>query len=150
MSSAFPPPPSDVFEHRERVRWSDCDPLGIIFYGAYVRILEAAEHECFRACGLPYDELRVRKGVWLPRKAFRIEFHAPAAMDELLAIHTWFSRVGTTSLTLRFEVLRAEDLAPRASAELTVVSVDKGTIAKRPLPDFVKAAIARYTAPPTR
>jgi len=146
MSTAFPSPPSDVFEHRERVRWSDCDPLGIIFYGAYVRLLEAAEHECFRACGLPYDELRVRNGIWMPRKAFRIEFHAPAQMDELVTVRTWFSRVGTTALTLRFEVARADDQAPRASAELTIVSVDRETMAKRPIPAFVKSAIARYTA----
>ena len=27
-----------TFEVLDRVRWSDCDPLGIIHYGTYVRL----------------------------------------------------------------------------------------------------------------
>ena len=74
------------FVVHERVRWSDCDPLGIIYYGAYIRFFEIAEHEMFRAIGLPFDTLRAIRGVWLPRKAFQEEFSAPAAMDEMIVV----------------------------------------------------------------
>ena len=134
------------FAVAERVRWSDCDPLGIIFYGSFVRMFEAAEHEMFRAAGLPYEVMRVQRHVQLPRKAFAVEFHSPAQMDELLEIQVGIAKIGTTSLTFRFEVYRSGDgeALHRASATLTVVCVDKESITKRPLPDFVKDALAPF------
>lgn len=132
------------FRISDRVRWSDCDPLGIIHYATYLRLFEVAEHEMFRACGLSYETLRIAGGVWLPRKALQAEFHSPAHMDEPLEIDAWFSRVGETSLTLRFEVYREGDRAHRASGTLTVVCVHKDTMAKYRLPDDVREKIARY------
>ncbi len=135
------------FRLQERVRWSDCDPLGIIYYGAYVRYFEAAEHEMFRAAGLPYDVMRVQRHVQLPRKAFSVEFHSPAQMDELLDVEVGVAKIGTTSITLRFEAYRASDRAHRATAMLTVVCVDKASITKRPLPDFVRDALSPFLVP---
>lgn len=134
------------FSVKDRVRWSDCDPMGIIQYGTYLRFFEIAEHEMYRACGLPYEVLRVAGDVWLPRKALQMEFHSPAHMDEAVVIESWFSRVGTTALTLRFEVYRESDRAHRASGTLTVVCVHKDSLAKYPLPEKVRSAIAKYVA----
>lgn len=143
MSEAEPAPKLP-FAVRERVRWSDCDPLGIIYYGAYIRFFEAAEHEMFRAAGLPYDVMRVQRHVQLPRKAFQVEFHSPAQMDELVEIRAGISRIGQTAITMRFEVYRVDDGAHRASASLTVVCVEKESITKRPLPEFVRVALTPY------
>lgn len=134
------------FSITDRVRWSDCDPLGIIHYSTYLRLFEVAEHEMFRACGLPFERLRKQGGVWLPRKALQVEFHSPAEMDELVVIEAWFARVGTTSLTMQFEVYRDGDRMHRATGTLTVVCVNKDTLAKYPLPDEVREKIAPYTA----
>lgn len=136
--------PKLPFSVQERVRWSDCDPLGIIYYGAYVRLFEAAEHEMFREAGLPYDFMRVERKVQLPRKAFHVEFHSPARMDELMEIQVGVSRLGETSLTMRFEAYNTADGTHRASATLAVVCVEKATVAKRPLPDFVKEALRPF------
>jgi acyl-CoA thioester hydrolase len=135
------------FSIHDRVRWSDCDPLGIIHYSTYLRLFEVAEHEMFRACGLPFETLRKQGGVWLPRKALQVTFHSPAEMDEPVEIESWFSRVGETSLTMRFEVYREGDRAHRATGELTVVCVQKDTMGKYPLPADVRAKIARFVEP---
>ena len=132
------------FSIQTRVRWSDCDPLGIIWYGSYLRYFEAAEHEMFRAAGLPYEVLRVEREVQLPRKAFQVEFRSPAEMDELLDVEVGVSKIGNTSLTMRFEAYRASDRAHRASATLTVVCVEKSSISKRSIPDWVKDALKPY------
>ncbi|MDH5233464.1 MAG: acyl-CoA thioesterase [Gemmatimonadota bacterium] len=141
MSDVTPELPIVV---QERVRWGDCDPLGIIYYGTYIRFFEVAENEMFRAAGLPYHVLRVERQVQLPRKAFQVEFHSPAEMDELMEIRVGVSRIGETSITMRFEAYRASDLRHRASATVTVVSVEKASIAKKPLPPFVKDALRPY------
>ncbi|HVT40360.1 MAG TPA: thioesterase family protein [Gemmatimonadaceae bacterium] len=134
------------FEVRDRVRWNDCDPFGIIYYGAYVRFFQVAEEELFRACGLPFEQLRKNLGVWIPRKALHAEFHSPAELDEEVAVQAWFARVGTTSITLQFEVYRASDRAHRATGSLAVVSVDKTTMKKKAIPEEVRQKLAPYTA----
>jgi YbgC/YbaW family acyl-CoA thioester hydrolase len=132
------------FEVLDRVRWSDCDPFGIIYYGAYIRLFQVAEEELFRTCGLPYATLREEKGVWIPRKAVQAEFHSPAQIDEEVAVQVHFSRLGNSAITMQFEVYRASDRAHRASGSLTVVSVDKPTMKPRPIPDDVRAKLALY------
>jgi YbgC/YbaW family acyl-CoA thioester hydrolase len=135
-----------TLEILDRVRWSDCDVTGIIYYGAYVRLFQVAEEELFRACGLPFEELRKALGVWIPRKAFQVEFHSPAQLDEEVAVRAHFSRIGTTAITMQFEVYRASDRAHRASGSLTVVSVDKPTMRPRPIPDEVRAKLSLHAA----
>lgn len=132
------------FEVLDRVRWSDCDPFGIIYYGAYVRLFQVAEEELFREAGLPYATLRGEKAVWIPRKAFAAEFHSPAQIDEEVAVQVHFSRIGTTAMTMQFEVYRVSDRVHRASGSLTVVSVDKPTMKPMPIPDDVRAKLSLY------
>ena len=134
------------FRYQTRVRWSDCDPLGIIWYGAYLKYFEAAEHEMFRGAGLPYEVLRVEREVQLPRKAFTVEFHSPAQMDEVLDIDVGVKKIGSSSLTMRFEAYRAADRVLRATADLTVVCVEKTSITKRVIPDWVREALKPYHA----
>ena len=132
------------FEVLDRVRWSDCDPFGIIYYGAYIRLFQVAEEEMFRACNLQYANLREEKHVWIPRKAVSAVFHSAAQIDEEVAVQVCFSRIGTTAMTMKFEVYRASDRTHRASGELTVVAVDKPVMRPKPIPADVKAALSRY------
>lgn len=132
------------FEVHDRVRWSDCDPFGIIYYGAYIRLFQVAEEELFRACGLPFAVLREEKGVWIPRKALQAEFHSPAQLDEEVTIQVHFSRIGRSAITMQFEVYRAADRAHRATGSLTVVSVDKPTMMPRKIPDDVREKLLLY------
>jgi acyl-CoA thioester hydrolase len=128
----------------DRIRWSDVDPLGIIRYDTYVRLLEIGETELFRAAGMPYAVIREQLGVWLPRRRLAFEYHAPARLDDTVAIHAFFSAVGNTSLTLSFDFVDAGSGAPRASAELVVVCVERQTLAKFPFPEAVRTAIAPW------
>lgn len=139
-------PPKHAFEVRDRIRWSDSDPMGIVFYGAYVRLIGVAESEMFRACGLPVNVMRFERGVWIPRKALHLEFHSAADLEEEVLIQSWFGRIGTTAITMRFEFYRASDRAHRASGSLTVVSVEREGLRPRPLPEEVKAMLERFQA----
>jgi len=141
-------PPPNAFEVRDRIRWSDSDPMGIVFYGAYVRLIGVAESEMWRACGLPVDVLRFERGVWIPRKALHLDFHSPAALEEEVIIQSWFGRIGTTAITMRFEFYRASDRTHRASGSLTVVSIERegDAMRPRPIPEDVKKELARFAA----
>ena len=152
MSSRHPElagsPPHNAFEVRDRIRWADSDPMGIVFYGAYIRLIGVAESEMFRACGLPVHEMRLRRGVWIPRKALHLEFHSAADLEEEVIVQAWFGRIGTTAITMRFEFYRAADRAHRASGSLTVVSVERDPMTPRPIPQDVRDLLARYAVQP--
>jgi acyl-CoA thioesterase FadM len=65
-------------------------------------------------------------------------------MDELLDIDVGVEKIGNSSLTMRFEAYCAADRALRATAQLTVVCVEKTSITKRVIPDWVRAALSPY------
>ncbi|MDQ6827740.1 MAG: acyl-CoA thioesterase [Gemmatimonadota bacterium] len=128
----------------EYVRWSDIDLAGIICYGAYIRFYEIGEAEIFRALGLPFTEMFERFDMWLPRKVMHTEFFAPAKLDDRLEIVTYFSRVGTTSLTINFDVVSAEGKRLHAAAHQAVVCVARGNFEKKALPAEVVAAAEKF------
>lgn len=128
----------------EYVRWGDIDLAGIICYGAYIRFYELAETEIFRACGLPFREMFERYDIWLPRKIMHTEFYKPARLDDRLDVVTYFSRIGTSSLTINFDVLAASGLALHAAAYQVLVCVSRPTFDKVPLPSGVVSALERF------
>ena len=134
---------SDRFTIDEYVRWSDIDAAGVICYGAYVRFFELAETELFRAAGVPYGEVFERHQIWLPRKRLVCEFHAPAKLDERLRVRAAVKRLGTTSVTLVFDVENAA-AEKIADCEIVLVCVDKESFKPRPLPEELRSALSPF------
>lgn len=132
----------------DRIRWSDVDPLGIIRYDSYIRLLEIGEMELFRAAGLPFRVLGEELGVWLPRRRLEFEYHAPARLDDRVEVRASFRRIGTTSLVLGFDFVDADRGELFASAELVVVCVTRESLSKVPIPDAVRRAIAPWVLTP--
>jgi len=131
------------FTIEEYVRWSDVDAAGIVCYGAYVRFVELAETELFRAVGMPYGKVFDRFDCWLPRVHFSCDFHLPARLDEKLTLRAQVRRLGNTSVTLGFGIDNATG-ARVADFEVVLVCLDRGTFKKRPLPAELRSALAKY------
>lgn len=131
------------FVAREYVRWGDVDMMGIIRYDAYLRFFEFAESELFRTLGLGHQQLVERWGLSMPRKVMHAEFVTPARLDERLTMLTYISAVGTTSLTLNFDIFAADGVM-RAHGYLVLVCVDVHSITKRPIPPEAIALMAPY------
>lgn len=132
------------FVINEYVRWSDVDHAGIIFYGAYVRFFEIAETELFRAAGVPYGDVFNRFNIWLPRVHLNCDFHHPTRLDDHLHVAVYFTRFGTSSVTINFDVLHAGKNVLAASALEVLVCVDRDHLRKRPLPDELRKRLEPY------
>jgi acyl-CoA thioester hydrolase len=141
MSAVAPTP----YVIEEYVRWSDVDFAGIIFYGSYVRFFEIAETELFRSCGLAYKEMFDRYDIFLPRKAVHSEFYYPPRLDDRLRVATYVGKMGTTSMTLNFDVLRDGAPALAAAGWMVLVCVDRAGLRPRPLPVGLKDALIPHT-----
>jgi len=133
------------FSTPEFVRWADVDLAGIMRYDAYLRLVDVAETDFFRAIGAPIGAMAERLGVWLPRKTMRLDFHAPARLDDALRLDVSIPRVGRTSVVFRVDVVSAGDGAPRATIELVLVCVGRDDFVKRPLPAELVEKVGPYT-----
>ena len=118
----------------EYVRWSDVDYAGIIFYGAYVRFFEIAETELFRAAGVPYAEVFDRFDIWLPRAHLACDFQYPARLDDCLRVAAYFTRFGSSSIRINFDVLHVKARQLAAAGREVLVCVDRKSMRPRPLP----------------
>lgn len=131
------------FSIREYVRWGDVDAAGVICYGAYVRFIEIAETELFRAAGFSYGKVFERFDCWLPRASYKMEFRKPAVLDEQLTVNASVGRIGTSSIALRFEF--DDDRSRRvADCDIVLVCVDRKTFKPKPVPKELREALARF------
>lgn len=136
------PAPFVIDEH---VRWSDVDAAGIIFYGSYIRFIELAETELFRAAGLPYGEVFDRYDILLPRVQVHTEFHYPARLDDRLRMAVYYAKVGRTSLTMNFEAIHlgADRLA--AHGYLVLACTERTSLKPRALPPELVQLLKPFT-----
>jgi YbgC/YbaW family acyl-CoA thioester hydrolase len=112
------------FTVNERVRHADVDRAGIIYFGAYARLIDIVECELFRSLGFTFtnfDEL----GVALTRVHVEFDFFKPAVLDDELILRLRVSGVGIHSVRLKMEIYRASDEALLAEARLVAACVDR-------------------------
>ena len=122
------------FVIEERVRWSDVDAAGIIFYGSYVRFFELAETELFRAAGLTFGKMFDEYDMLLPRAQVHAEFHYPARLDDSLRVAAYVARVGRRSITLQFDVMFHGDDRLIGEGHLVLVCTGRTRLTPRDLP----------------
>lgn len=134
---------SGPFSIREYVRWGDVDAAGVVCYGAYVRFIEIAETELFRAAGIPYGRVFERYDCWLPRARLLCEFRKPAVLDERLTVGVRVKRIGSSSIALAFVF---DDAAEQrvAECEVVLVCVDRKTFRPKPVPDGIRSALTPF------
>jgi YbgC/YbaW family acyl-CoA thioester hydrolase len=139
---------SQPFTVQERVRWIDCDAAQIIYYGAYVRFFEIAEMEMYRSIGLPYSVAFKEIDCFPIRRAYHCEYLSPSKMDDLMNISIWISHWGNTTYTLSFRFNHAETGELLAEGYCRLVTVDRETKKKVPIPERLRRDLARHTVIP--
>ena len=129
------------FAHRLRVRYSECDPQGVVFNAHYVTYLDIALTELWREAIGPYAAM-TGAGTDMVVAEVRARYLAPAGFDDVLEIGVVPTRLGTTSMTTRMEVRLGERLV--VEGEMRHVFVDATTRSKRPIPDDVRRGLEPY------
>lgn len=123
----FPPPPRGKFRMRRRVRWSEIDGAGHMNNAAYLALLEDCAMALMAERGWPAARLHAA-GLGIVARSYRLQYVAPALLDDELEIATWVSGVKRTSATRHYEVRRPADgrLLLRAQALWVCVDLQKG------------------------
>lgn len=145
---------------RLRVRYSECDPMGVAHHFAYLPWLEIARTELLRASGARYADLE-REGVLLAVVSLDIRYRRSARYDDQLDIEARIVSVGRVKIEHEYEVRLAErpgaeidllraagdDLLARARTTLACIDRDARL---RPLPDSLLLARTTQVSPGPR
>ncbi len=83
--------------------------MGVVYYANYLRYFEAGRSEFLRAAGVPYKSLE-SQGFMLPVASAQVKYHRPARYDDLLELETIVESVGFGRITMRYRLLRDEEL----------------------------------------
>jgi acyl-CoA thioester hydrolase len=137
---------AEPFRHRLRVRWSECDLQGVVFYPQYLAYLDHTVTELWREAVGPYTEMIPEHGVDMVVAEAAMRYRDSARFDDELEISATVTRLGDTSITTAFKIARAADGALLTEGELRHVFVDPEDFGKRAMPDRVRAALERFAA----
>jgi acyl-CoA thioester hydrolase len=107
------PAPEDVFsEWHEtflRVRYSETDKMGIVYYANYLIWFEIGRTEFCRARGFSYRDMEENDDAFLVVAESYCRYKAAAYYDDELVIRTHITELRKRSLRFGYEIIRASD-----------------------------------------
>ena len=133
------------YESRQRVRFSDIDRAGIVYYPRFFDYWHRAFEDFFGdEVGVPYHRLIDERRIGFPIVRVESEFKIPLQHGDLIRIVMTAARVGNRSITMRYRTYRpgSEELA--AEARVTQACVHMDGLRAVPVPDDVRAALERH------
>src|SRR6187551_1705162 len=89
-----------VFIFPIRVYWEDTDAGGVVYHAQYLCFLERARTEWLRARGIEQHGMRESEDLVFAVHSARIEFLAPARLDEVLESRLVLTEVRGASFSL--------------------------------------------------
>lgn len=129
------------FIYRHRVRYRECDPMGVVYHTHYLDYFEAARTEALRDFGLAYRELE-EEGIIMPVTRVNVNYHRPARYDELLDIHTAFPDVPETRVPIDYEVYHANGERLLVSGQVELCFVDQSRRRPTTPPESIKTVFS--------
>jgi 4-hydroxybenzoyl-CoA thioesterase len=135
-----------IFRREGVIRFSDCDPAGIVFYPQYFVMFNGLVEDWFtEGLGIPYRDLIMGRRLGLPTVRLEADFTAVSRMGDTVALELGVERLGRSSLALALRCLGA-NAEPRMAMRTVIVSTSQEDHRAIPLPDDVRRAIERATA----
>ena len=125
---------------RQKIRYSDCDPQGIVFNGNYARYWDDALTDWFEEAGFGGEQLG---GIGSDVVTARLEmdFKAAASLGDVLETSIAVERFGKTSMTTHVETMRLSDEVIVVSGRAVHVFVDPDTWRPMTVPDPIRGAL---------
>jgi YbgC/YbaW family acyl-CoA thioester hydrolase len=108
-----------TFRTTRRVDFCDTDMAGIVHFANFFRYMETAEVAFLRERGLSVKGLWQGQEIGLPRVAARCDYLKPAVFEDVLDIDVTVARIGSKSVTYRFDFSRQGE--PIARGQVTCV-----------------------------
>ena len=137
--------PKGPFTVDRLVRFSHCDPGGIVYFPRYFDLMNALVEDWFyQRLGLDYAGRLMSDGQGLPTVHAECDFVRPSLMGETLTWGLSVERIGTSSITVKIAAACGGE--ERLRATLVLVSTSLETHRPIPIPDDLRRAVEAYQA----
>lgn len=125
-----------------RVRYSETDQMGFVYYGNYASYYEIGRVELFRSMGFSYRELE-ESGIQMPVTHMSCRYLKPATYDEVITITTCIKNWPKAKVTFHYELHNPQNELIN-TGETTLVFIDRKRDRPVKAPDFFIQALSRY------
>ncbi len=132
-----------VFRRERAIRFSDCDPAGIVFYPQYFVMFNALLEDWISdGLNIGFGSLLLERRIGLPTVRLEADFSAISRMGDQVVLSLAVERLGKRSLTLALRCESKEGQL-RIAARQVLVTTSLDTHQAIDIPADVRAAIAR-------
>ena len=107
-----------LHRHPIRVYYDDTDAGGIVYHATYLRFAERGRTEALREVGAPHAELTALHGLFFMVRRIKVDYLAPARLDDSLVVETTTLVVGAATVELRQDIVRDSVLLARIGVQL--------------------------------
>ncbi len=138
--------PSDAgatFRRERLIRFSDCDPAGIVFFAQYFVMFNGLVEDWINeGLDIGYRALVIDRRIGLPTVRLEADFTAVSKMGDTVMLALAVERLGSRSLTLALRCTGANDEA-RMALRQVLVTTSLETHRAIEIPPDLRAAIVR-------
>lgn len=126
-----------------RVRYSETDQMGYVYYGQYASYFEVGRVETMRQAGLHYSTLEREHGILMPVMNMHMRFVRPATYDDELTVRSEIRQMPDTDIVFHTEVYLPNGKLATAG-RITLVVLEAGSRRRLPVPEFIKETLKPY------
>ena len=136
-------PPSGAFTRNVTVRFSHCDPAGIVYFPHYFDLFNGLIEDWYKEeLGYDYAELVLGSRFGFPFVHLDCDFKIPSRMGEEIDLTVMVDRIGRSSLTLAI-ICHVAGLE-RLRAHMVTAMMSLETRKPVPLPPALRNKIEEY------
>lgn len=136
---------SRVFAHEQLIRFSHCDPAGIVYFPDFFDFAHATMEDWFReALGVPLPVLIRERRIGTPTVSIQGDFTKPLRMGDRLHNELTVLKMGNTSVKLEHRGLK--DGVEHLRIVQTIAFMDLDAERAVPIPDDLRPRIEPFLA----
>ena len=136
-----------TFERPVRIRFSHCDPAGIVFFPQYLVMTNALVEDWFiEGLHVDYAQMIARRRIGLPIVKLDCEFSRPSQMGETITLALSLASIGRRSISIDIVGYCGDETRFRAKQVLVTTSLESGTSID--IPADIASALARFAPQP--
>lgn len=130
-----------IFSVPKLIRFHHCDPAGIVFYPQFFYLLHEVQEDFFAHIGFP-EHVLIQSGYGIPIVDMKSKFMGMCRNGDKVDITLILSKVGGSSIGMRYEIWRAQTVVLRADAVVAYANLAKSRPV--PIPDNLRQALLPY------
>jgi 4-hydroxybenzoyl-CoA thioesterase len=138
---------SATFERPVRIRFSHCDPAGIVFFPQYLVMTNALVEDWFNdGLQVDYAQMIAQRRVGLPIVKLDCEFSRPSQMGETIMLSLTVAAIGRRSISIEIVGHCNGETRFRAKQVLVTTSLQSGQSID--IPADIASALAMFAPQP--